>query len=170
MASLPSASCIAFSQAARPAASALAPDDLAGAREIGREIGHDGGVGADRVLLVGDVAAAGIVDQPFVGGEQPDVGPKLTKDLQGPLGCARGNQVLLDRPHLGIDDRGAVERADRQPQRQRLDQEAHADRGAAGGDGEADAGLVQPLHRASRALGQRLVLGQQRAVDVGDHE
>jgi len=78
--------------------------------------------------------------------------------------------MLLDRIHLGIDDRGAVERADRQPERQRLDQEAHADRGAARGDGESDAGLVQPLHSGFGAVGQRLVLGQQRTVDVGDHE
>ena len=122
------------------------------------------------MLLMRDVFAASVVDQPFVVGEQPDVGAELAEDLQAALSCVFRNQMLLDRIHLGIDDRGAVERADRQPQRQRLDQEAHADRGPAGGDGEADAGLVQPLHRGPRTLGQRLVLGQQRAVDVGDHQ
>ncbi len=122
------------------------------------------------MLLVRDVFTIRVVDQPFVGGEEPDVGAELPEDLQRSFGGVRRDQVLLDRMHLGIDDRGAVERTDRQPERQRLDQEPHADRGAAGGDGEADAGLVQPLHRGLRALRQRLVLGQQRAVDVGDDQ
>ena len=56
--------------------------------------------------------------------------------------------MLLDRLQLRIDDRAAVEGADRQRERQRLDQKPHADGRAAGGDGEADAGLVQLLHRA----------------------
>ena len=81
------------------------------------------------MLLVCHVLAIRLVDQPFVGGEQPDVGAELAEDSQATFGRAGGNQMLFDRIHLGIDDRGAIERADRQPERQRLDQEAHADRG-----------------------------------------
>ena len=40
------------------------------------------------------------------------------------------DQMLLDRVHGGIDDRAAVEGADRKRDRKRLDQEAHADRRA----------------------------------------
>ena len=69
---------------------------------------------------------------------------------------------------LRIDDRAAVEGSDRERDRERLDQEAHADGRTAGDDGEADAGLMQLAHRALGGVGQGLVFRQQRAVDVGD--
>src|ERR1700756_4460780 len=78
--------------------------------------------------------------------------------------------MLLDRVHAGINDRAAVEGADRKPDPERLDQEAHADGRAAGGDGEADPGVVQPLHRRLAGISQAFVLGQQGAVDIGYHD
>src|SRR6185312_9190426 len=64
----------------------------------------------------------------------------------------------------------AVEGADRQRDLKRLDQESHADGRPARGDGEADPGFMQLPHGGARGLGQTLVLGQQRAVDIGHHE
>ena len=80
------------------------------------------------------------------------------------------DQMLFDRIQLRIDDRAAVEGADRKRDLQRLDQKSHADGRPAGGDGEADAGCMQPPHRGLGAFGQGLVLGQQGAVDIGDDE
>src|SRR5690349_813085 len=78
--------------------------------------------------------------------------------------------MLLDRPQLRIDDRRAVEGADRQRQRQRLDEKFHAEGGTAGDDGEANSGRAQLLDRGLGGIGQPLVMGDQRAVDVGDNE
>ena len=72
--------------------------------------------------------------------------------------------------NCGIDDRAAVEGAEGQGDRKRLDQKSHADGRAAGDDGKTDAGFAQPPHRIPGSIGQRLVLGNQRAVDVGDNE
>src|SRR5260221_7381917 len=80
------------------------------------------------------------------------------------------DQMLLDRLKLRIDDRAAVERADRECDLQRFDQKTHADGRPAGDDGEADPGLVQLANRALVALRQHLVLGQQGAVDIGNNE
>ena len=78
--------------------------------------------------------------------------------------------MLLDRLELGVDDRAAVEGADGQRDRKRLDQKAHADGRPAGDDGEADAGVVQFAHGRLGAIGQNFVLRQQGAVDVGNHK
>jgi hypothetical protein len=61
---------------------------------------------------------------------------------------------------LRVDNGASIERPDRQRDPERPDQEAHAERRAAGGDGEADAGIAQPPHRAQGAIGQGLVFGQ----------
>ena len=82
----------------------------------------------------------------------------------------RRDQMLLDRLQSRIDDRTAVEGADRQHDHKRLDQKAHADSGPTGDDREADSGLVQPAHGRLGAVGQDLVLGEEGAVDVGYHE
>src|SRR5882757_8037999 len=78
--------------------------------------------------------------------------------------------MLFDRLQLRIDDRAAVERADRQRDRQRLDQKTHPVRGPAGNDGESDAGLVQRAHGIPGAVSENLVLGQQRAVAIGNNK
>src|SRR5882724_12659988 len=78
--------------------------------------------------------------------------------------------MLFDRLELRVDDGAAVERADRECDRQRLDQKSHADGRPAGDDGETYAGLVQLTDRALVALRQHLVLGQQGAVDIGNNE
>ena len=78
--------------------------------------------------------------------------------------------MLFDHLELRIDDAAAVEGPDRQRDGKRLDQEPHAEGRTAGGDGEADAGLVQPPYRGPGAVGQRLVFCQQRAVDIGNHQ
>src|SRR6185437_12065936 len=77
--------------------------------------------------------------------------------------------MLLDRIHVGIDDRTAVEGADRQFDLQGLDQKVHADGRPARDNGESDFRLMQALDCGDRAIGQGLVFGQQRAVDVGNH-
>ena len=78
--------------------------------------------------------------------------------------------MLLDRLQFGVDNATAVEGAERQRDVQRFDEKPHADGRAARRDGEADPCLVQSLHRALRSVGQRLVLGQQRTIDVGNDE
>src|SRR5947207_12291522 len=78
--------------------------------------------------------------------------------------------MLLDRLQLRIDDCAAVERADRQRDRQRFDQKAQPDGGPAGNDSETDAGRVQRAHGVLGAVGEGLVLGQQRAVAIGNNK
>src|SRR5262249_28181239 len=46
----------------------------------------------------------------------------------------------------------------------------HADGGPAGDDGEADISRAQLLDRRFGCVGQALVLGDQRAIDVGNDE
>jgi hypothetical protein len=60
-----------------------------------------------------------------------------------------------------------VEACNSSPQRERLDQHAHASRRPPAGDGERDVGLIQLAYRRLRGVGQHLVLGDQRTVHVG---
>src|SRR5580692_668376 len=78
--------------------------------------------------------------------------------------------MLFDRLAVRIGDRTAVERSERQCKPQRIDQESHADGRAAGDDGEGDAAVFELAHRACGLVGDDLVLGQQRAVDIGNHK
>jgi hypothetical protein len=78
--------------------------------------------------------------------------------------------MLLERLEPGINDRTAVEGADRKCDRKRLDQKAHADGRPAGDDGEADAGRMQLAHGRSCPIGQNFVLRQQGAVDIGNNK
>src|SRR6476659_5494787 len=78
--------------------------------------------------------------------------------------------MLLDRLHLGIDNRTSIEGADRQRDVEWLRQKPHPDDRAARDDGEGDASVVQPLHRPSRAIGKCFVLCQKRAVDIGHNK
>jgi hypothetical protein len=101
-------------------------DDLAGFRQMRGEIRDDGRIRLDRQLLVRDVLAVAIARVPAVIGEQPDIDAERIEHVEAALRHGRRNQVLLDRPELAVDDRAAVERADRQRDRKRLDQKAHA--------------------------------------------
>src|SRR5439155_20933651 len=103
-------------------------------------------------------------------GNQPDAEADLVKHIEAVLSCRSRNQMLFDHVWLRIDDAAAVEGPDRQRDRKRLDQKPHADGRTAGGNGKADAGIVQPPYRGLGAIGQGLVLGQERAVDIGHDE
>src|SRR3954470_14709371 len=96
------------------------------------EIRDDGRVRFDRQLLMRDVLAVAIARVPAVIGEQPDVDAERIKHVEAALRHGRRNQVLLDRPELAVDDRTAVEGADRKRDRKRLDQKTHADGWPAG--------------------------------------
>ncbi len=145
-------------------------DDLAGAGEVGREIRNDDRVMLDRPLLMRNIFAVRIARQPLVIGEQPDVDAEFAKQVDTALRHGRRDQVLFDRLQLRIDNRTAVEGADRQVDRQRFDQEVHADGRAAGDDGEADPCRAQLAHRGFRVRGKQLVLGHERAVDIGNNK
>src|SRR6266436_3686153 len=141
-------------------------DDLAGSGQIRCEIRNDGRIGADGAYFVWDVFAIAMAGEPELAGKQPDIDPEFVEHIEAPLSCRGRNQMLFDHLELRIDDAAAVEGPDRQRDRKRLDQKPHADGRTAGGDGKADAGIVQPLYRGPGAVGQRLVFCQQRAVDV----
>ena len=145
-------------------------DDLAGARHEGRKIIGERRIEFDGIAFVRHVFAVVAANDPLLVGEQPDVDAEFVQHLDAAPGCSGRDQMLLDRLQLRIDDRTAVERPDRKRDAERLDQKPHADRRPAAGDGKTDAGIVQPLHRALRAIGQTLVVGHQGAVDVGDHQ
>jgi hypothetical protein len=113
----------------------------------------------DRKLLVRNVFAVRIAGQPLVVGEQPDIDAEFNKHINAALRCPGRDQMLFDRSQPGVDDRAAVERADRQCNLKRLDQKAHADGRSAGDDGETDTGLVQLANRTLVALRQHLVFG-----------
>ncbi len=141
-------------------------DDLAGGFQVRREIPDDGRIGPYGALFMRDVFAVAPAGEPEIVGEQPDIDAEFVQHVEAALGRSRGDQMLFDRIQFGIDDRAAVEGPDRQHDRERLDQKPHADGRTAGGDGETDAGIVQPPPRGFGAVGQGLVLGQQRAVDI----
>src|SRR5689334_9418298 len=124
----------------------------------------------DRARFVADILAVWIASQPLFIGEQPYIDAELFEQCDGALNDRGWNEVLLDRPHPGIDDGAAVEGAERQRERERFDQKFHADGWPAGDDGEADAGRTQFLHGVACGLRHALVGGDQRAVDVGDNE
>ena len=145
-------------------------NDLAGAREMRREIRNDGQIGLDRAFLVRNIFAIGIACVPALIGEQPDLDAERVEHVEAALRHISSNQMLLDRLERGVDDRAAIEGADGERDRKRLDQKAHADGRPAGDDAEADAGRMQPAHRCLCAIGQNLVLCQQGAVDVGDNK
>jgi hypothetical protein len=80
-----------------------------------------------------------------------------------------GHQVLLDYAHVAIDDQAAVEAAE-QLQIQRRRDHRHAARRPARHRGQADPGLAQLPGRSDRRRHHRLVMVDERAVDIGDDE
>ena len=80
-----------------------------------------------------------------------------------------GQPPLVEHGQIGEHDDAAVEGRHRHRQAQRLHQHPQAPRRPPAADGEDDAALAQPIHRLDRALGQQLVLRDQRAVDVSEH-
>ena len=117
-----------------------------------------------------NVLAVRVARVPALVGEEPDIDAERIEHVETALRHARSDQMLLDRPELVVDDRAAVEGADGQRDRKRLDQKAHPDSRPAGDDSEADTGLVQLAYGRLRAVGQNFVLRQQGAVDVGDNK
>src|SRR6202035_6026060 len=71
---------------------------------------------------------------------------------------------------VGTDIHAAVEARDRRGELERFDEHGHAARRAAAGDGEKYPGLPQLRDRGDGPIGEDLVLGYQRAVDVGEEQ
>src|SRR5260370_9247809 len=91
---------------------------------------------------------------PEIRGEQPDIDTEFVEHLKAALSRGCGDQMLLDRVQLRIDDATPVESPDRQRDRKRPDQKSHADDGSAGGNGETHAAVVQPPSRPFGPAGQ----------------
>ena len=108
-------------------------------------------VGSARIarFSCGTYSPLGSRVEPVVAGEQPDFGAELARAHRGcVVSRLRGIRCCSIGFSAGSTMRAAVEGADRQRDRQRLDQKPHADGRAARGDREADAGVVQLPHRA----------------------
>ncbi len=69
-----------------------------------------------------------------------------------------------------VHDLPAVEGGDRRPEIERLHEHLHATRGPAARDGEDDAGVAQPVDGGDGAVGEDLVVGDQRPVHVGQQQ
>ncbi len=78
--------------------------------------------------------------------------------------------MLLDDLHLRLDDEAAVEAGERRPKCERLDEHGHAARRPAARHGEVDPRVVQVVNRLDRAFRERLVLSDERPVDVREQE
>jgi len=72
------------------------------------------GIGPDRALFVRDVCAVAVAREPLVVGEQPDIDSELVQHAEAALDRGGRDQMLLDRIEPGVDDRAAVEGAERQ--------------------------------------------------------
>src|SRR5579872_7277972 len=119
---------------------------------------------------MGDVRAAWVADQPAVACEEPDIDVELTEQVEGASRRGFGDQMLFDRIQSGIGDATAVEGAERKCEPQGLDENPHTDGRPARRDGETDAGVAKLHDRGLGCLGQSLVPGEKRAVDIGHHE
>ena len=172
MASLPSACCIAFSQASSPAASALAPTILQAPARYGEKSVTM--VGSERIVCCSCATylPSGLSISHLSAVKSQISAPNSRRILSAALGrvragircCSTGfiSGSTMEEPLKGPTGSQSASGSD---------QEAHADR-----VGRLEV-MVKPMPaRCSRCtadrarIGQRLVLGQQRAVDVGDHE
>ena len=69
-----------------------------------------------------------------------------------------------------MGEEAAVERRERSREPERLDQHRHAARRAAAGDREEDPGLAQLRDGGDCSVGEHLVRGDERAVDVSEKQ
>ena len=132
-----------------------------------RERRHDLGVELYGPGLARHMRRVRIADQPLIFRIDPRVQSAVEDQLQGLRGRRRIERVALDHREVGIDEDAAVKACDSALQSERLDQHAHATWRPAAGNGERNAGVKQlPGRRLCRRC-QHLVLGNQRAVHVG---
>ena len=145
-------------------------DDLRDALGDPVEAVDDGRREAHRVGLFGDVRDVRVAQQPFGAAIQPHVELVFADQLDDRLDQPRIDRAFLDHRHVRPRVQAAVERRQRQRQLQRLDEHLHPARRAPARHGELHAGVFQRMHRRDRPVGQLLVVGHQRPVDVGEHE
>ena len=89
-------------------------------------------------LGVGDVPVGAAVD--------PDVEVERLHQLGHGDDEVFGDHLLLEDVHVPVDHEAAVEGGDGCLQVERIDEHLHALRGPAAGDGEQDAGVVEPVY------------------------
>ncbi len=118
-----------------------------------------------------DVIAGPVADQPRIAGEHPDAGDAVLLEHRDRIGRRIAHQqFLLYRGEIGVDDRAAVVAAERQSELQRPDQHALAKWRAAAADREANAAPMQLGDGGDGARRQRLLGGDESAVDIRDDE
>ncbi len=85
-------------------------------------------------------------------------------------GHVAGKQLLGNRLEIGGNNHAAIKARDRLRDFQGLDQHLHAARRPAAGNPKQDAGIVQLLNCLDGAGSEDFVLGDERAIDIGDDE
>ena len=131
---------------------------------------HHLGVELDRPGFPVDVRALGVGDVPVRAAVEPDVeveGPHVVGDR---LDDVFGQRVLLQHLQVGFHDKAAVEGRNGRFEVERLHQHLHAPGRPATGHREEHTGLAQGAHGGDGVVGEDLVLGDQRSVDIGEEE
>ena len=111
-----------------------------------------------------------VADEPLGALIHPDAQRGRLEELDRRRDELLADDALLDHLHPGLDDETAVERRDRRPKRERLDEHRHAARRPPARHREVDPRVVQLVHRLDRAIGEHLLLRDERAVDVREQQ
>ncbi len=83
---------------------------------------------------------------------------------------SRWQKLLVnDRRKIGLNQHAAVERRQRLGEFQRIDQHGHAAGRSSARDTELNSRLAQTQDRVGRTLRQRLLLRDQRSIDIRYH-
>jgi hypothetical protein len=130
------------------------------------QTGHNLRLEPDRRGFLGHVRALRVRDIPVGAAVNPGVQAERLVQVGHGHHQFFGDHALLDHRHVRIDQYPAVERGDRGRDGQRLDEHGHAPRRTAAGDGEQDPGLAELVYGFDGPVGQDLVRGHERAVDV----
>ncbi len=116
--------------------------------------------------FAGDMRAVEIAHEPVGTPIDPDAEPEGFEQRDHGGNEVVADDLLLDHIQLRVDDEPAVERRERCPKSQRLDEHGHAPGRAAAGDCKADSRVVQRVDSLDGARRQRLVRRHERPVDV----
>ena len=142
------------------------PDDLHHAIEHILECRHDGRRKLDGPFFAIHVWGVTRSDAPIRVGVDPDIERVFRQDVDHRLHRLARDETFADDGEIGPHEEAAVERGDRVPQLEIVDQHLHAQWGTAARDREGDARLDDVSNGGTRLRRQDLVRRHERAVDI----
>ena len=146
-------------------------DDLHRVRQVVIAEGlHHLGLELHGPRLARHVRGVLVADHPLIGGIDPGVQALVQDEFDCLLGGGGIEGVALDNAQIGVHQHPAIEAGDGGGQGQGLDQHLHAAWRPPAGDRQADPRRAQGLGRRLGPLGEDLVLGDQGAVHIRQHQ